>query len=147
MSSAKTWAGIDGSTSGMRARAAAKYSARHAASSMSRARPYSLNSPSAPEASAGALCSRQRGSRSRSSAFIERHIMPSSSSPRTMNGASSGEMRGVPSRRMLPSSTTPRPSKSVRPRPASSGAPASKSAQLATAALPCPPPPPRATLP
>jgi hypothetical protein len=53
-----------------------------------------------------ALCTTMRGSRTTSSALRDCHIIPSISSPRTMNG-SIGLMRGDPSFRRVPIRQTP----------------------------------------
>ena len=95
-------------------------------SGRSRARPHSLNSPSVPFRSVTTVCTWQRESRSRSSAFFDCHIMPSSSSPSTRIG-STGVMRGEPSRRRLPSRIKPCTSMRSAPRAASFGEAAAKS--------------------
>ncbi len=59
----------------------------------SRASPYSLSSPSPESGPVTALCSANRGSRSRSAAFVDHAMAPMSSSPRAKYG-SIGLMRG-----------------------------------------------------
>jgi hypothetical protein len=76
------------------------------------------------------LCKTNRGSRERSAAFPDQAIAPTSSGPAAKYG-SIGLIRGDPSRRTVPSTATPAAFRRVMPRRAISGAPSSKSCQLA----------------
>ena len=76
------------------------------------------------------LCSLYRGSRSRSAAFPDQALAPTTSWPATKCG-STGLIRGEPSRRTVPSIATPAAFRRAMPRRAISGAPSSKSCQLA----------------
>jgi hypothetical protein len=102
---------------------------RRAGSVTCSAVPYTLKSPSVPSLSEVVLCTVHRGSRSRSSAFSDCHIMPSCNSPSTSLG-STGVMRGQPFARSVPTSTSPVARKRASPSAASSGAFASNSAHV-----------------
>src|SRR5215510_2581153 len=91
-----------------------------AASFSARAVPRSLNSPSPPSRLVITLCTRMRGSRRRSVAFADCHIIDSHNAPSITKG-STGLSLGVPSRRIVTASTTPGSSRHLRPSSARPG--------------------------
>jgi hypothetical protein len=100
----------------------------------SNARARSVNSPSLASTSRTALCSSQRGSRSRSRAFADQDINPRTRWPRTKKG-SMGEIRGDPSRRSVARIAMPGRWSARRPRLASRGASRSNSSHPMTTNL------------
>ena len=98
---AKQWNSGSSGRNPIAANTASPNRRRSSRPAISTACPYTLNSPSLPMRSTTVLCTTQRGSRIRSCALRDCHIIPRYRFPSTMNG-STGEIRGHPSRRSVP---------------------------------------------
>src|SRR6266540_6678085 len=134
MSNEKRWKGSGGRQLIFSSSTSA-YRCRTRGSRTSTARPYSFTSPSLPSGSDVALCTTTRGSRRRSSAFFDRHIIPRSGSPSTKK-TSTGLIRGDPSLRSVPISPRRFSANRRSPRAASSGASSANSAHFIRRTLP-----------